>query len=241
MIRSRSSIVRWSSASCALLAVVLGATGVFRAKAGESSTSHAGSWTIRRSPVQKTRVPRAQVVELGDGTYIHEMIGGENPRLRRWPSRLDEPVRVWVAAGDSAAGWRPALNAIVQGAFMTWSSIGVPIRFGFVPDSASAEVRVRWALELPDQRDGLTVSRSDKHGWMRGADIQLALRARDGTPHGATAVRAIALHEVGHLLGLDHSPVVADIMAPLVEIDSLTIRDRATARLLYTLPAGLLE
>jgi hypothetical protein len=240
MFRRRSSVVRGWCAFSALVIVVSGASVATRGSGGESSTLHAGRWTIGRSAAS-ARVPRAKVVERADGTYIHEMINGENARLRRWPTRIDEPVRVWVAEGDSAAGWRPALNALVQGAFMTWSSIGVPIRFGFVPDSASAEVRVRWALELPDQRDGLTISRSDKHGWMRGADIQLALRARDGTPHGATAVRAIALHEVGHLLGLDHSPVVADIMAPLVEIDSLSIRDRATARLLYTLPAGLLE
>jgi predicted Zn-dependent protease len=54
-------------------------------------------------------------------------------------------------------------------------------------------------------------------------------------------VRAIALHEVGHAIGLAQSDDRHDIMAPLVRVAALSVGDRATARLLYALPAGHLR
>jgi hypothetical protein len=46
---------------------------------------------------------------------------------------------------------------------------------------------------------------------------------------------------VGHAIGLAHSDDRHDVMAPLVRVASLSPVDRATARLLYALPAGHLR
>ena len=51
-------------------------------------------------------------------------------------------------------------------------------------------------------------------------------------------MRAIALHEVGHLLGLDHAESSDDIMSARVRVRELSETDRATVRLLYAVPAG---
>ena len=54
-------------------------------------------------------------------------------------------------------------------------------------------------------------------------------------------MRAIALHEVGHLLGLDHTMSEENIMSPRVRVRELSEADRATVLLLYRLPAGSLR
>ena len=61
---------------------------------------------------------------------------------------------------------------------------------------------------------------------------------RDGDPLDAAQTRAIALHEIGHLLGLDHTTDATNIMAPRVRVRDLSAADRATVQLLYSVPAG---
>jgi predicted Zn-dependent protease len=51
----------------------------------------------------------------------------------------------------------------------------------------------------------------------------------------------MALHEVGHLLGLDHAASPEHIMSARVRVRDLSEADRATVRLLYAVPAGSLK
>ena len=70
------------------------------------------------------------------------------------------------------------------------------------------------------------------------SDIQLAVSHPGGGFVTPPQMRAIALHEVGHLLGLDHAESSDDIMSARVRVRELSESDRATVRLLYTVPAG---
>jgi hypothetical protein len=172
------------------------------------------------------------------GTYLPEIVAEGNRWVRRWGDRGGAPVRVWIAPGDSVAGWRPTFARTVREAFGSWEQAGVPVRFAFVGAPDGADVRVTWAPGLEGSRAGVTHWTADGDGWVGRVDVVFATRASDGRPADEASMRRIALHELGHLLGLEHSADADDVMAPWVRADELTARDRATARLLYALPPG---
>lgn len=178
---------------------------------------------------------REEVLRAAGGTYIGRLLLERDSMLARWPSRIDQPIRVWVEP-VSNAGFADHVRA----AFGEWTEIGLPLRFEFVDRARDAEILVRWTDRL-ERKTGNTVWRVDRSGWMRGSDVLLATHLGDGRQLDARSLRAIALHEIGHALGLAHSDDRHDVMAPLVRVAALSTGDRATARLLYTLPAGHLR
>lgn len=179
-----------------------------------------------------------QVRERGQGTFINDVIVAHDSALARWPDRLVNPLRVWVQNGGAVENWSEERNAIVRRAFTDWSETGLPIAFSFTFDSASADVRVTWTHHFNESISGKTLWAHNDRWWIVDASIQLAVHHRDGTTLDLDATRAIALHEVGHLIGLDHTRDTTSIMTPRVRVKDLSTADRSTAYLLYSLPPG---
>lgn len=175
------------------------------------------------------------------GTYIDEMLLSRDSSLARWPDRRDEPVRVWIQPASLVSDWTSAYVAEVEAAFIEWNSLDLPARFRFVADSADAEVTVRWVDRFNEPISGRTRWARDGDYWITDAAISLAVHHRDGVLLDLDSMRAMALHEIGHLLGLDHTSDLGSIMAPRVRVRSLSDSDRATAELLYAVPPGTLR
>lgn len=173
-------------------------------------------------------------------TYLGSILAARDSALYRWPERRVEPVSVWIQAPE-LPGFDAMFQGVVQGAFREWFETGVPVEFRFIFDSARADVHVTWVDRYESRTSGRTRWARDEHGWILGGGIELALHQPDGRALESRAVRAIALHEVGHLLGLDHSPDQRDIMAADVRVSELSEADHLTVRLLYDLPPGSLR
>jgi hypothetical protein len=172
------------------------------------------------------------------GTFIGEVLSAHDSSLARWPDRRTQPLRVWIQPLARIRDWSPASVPIVRDAFIEWVDTGIPLNFTFVLDSASADVHVTFIDHFAEPISGKTLWAHDDRWWILDANIVLAVHHRSGEALDTAAVRAISLHEVGHLIGLDHTSDSSSIMTPRVRVSHLSPVDRATAQLLYMLPPG---
>jgi predicted Zn-dependent protease len=195
--------------------------------------SRAGALAPRDAGEVKRRLKQAE-----PGTYIGEVLLTRDSALSRWHEHLDRPLRVWIQPNSGIEDWDPNFVQQVRAAFTTWSATGIPVRFRFVSDSAHADAHVRFIDHFSEPISGKTRWARDDGWWIVDADVTLAVHHDGGEVLDPSAVRAIALHEVGHLLGLDHTSDIANIMTPRVRVRELSNADRSTMKLLYTLPPG---
>lgn len=191
---------------------------------------------------ERPTMPAADVrrrLSLGlAGTYLHEILLARDSTLARWPDRTTRPLRVHVHEAEALAAWNPDFLPAVRDAFDTWVQAGIPVRFTFVADAAGADIEVAFIDRFTTGISGKTVWSRDGAFWLVSSTIDLAVSHPDGSTVTPPQMRAIALHEVGHLLGLDHTANPDDIMSARIRVRELSEADRATVRLLYAVPAG---
>ena len=185
---------------------------------------------------------RRQIRASAGFTYLNEIVAASrDSMLHRWDDRYDRPVRVFVPRSSRAANFQPAYVEAIRAAFRAWEDAGLPVRFDLTSDSIDVDARFGWRAQFEIERTGQTDLVWDGGGRIQSAAVTLATFDSDGHPIGPEEMRLVALHEIGHLLGLDHSPDSADVMFTVVTVRQLSRRDVETARLLYRLAPGTLR
>jgi hypothetical protein len=150
--------------------------------------------------------------------------------------------------GDGPAGsaTEDARDA-VRAAFATWAEV-VPAEVREASSDETADVVVEWRPAADPDRSmvGGVVAHADWPGLCSVVTIALPKPLHfDATEHtwavgavaGALDIESIAVHEVGHLLGLRHSSDRSAVMYPTVKVDftarTLQADDLAAVRSLY--------
>lgn len=173
------------------------------------------------------------------GTYLAEAtIRG----VTHWtPDKM--PLKVYIA---TPAGESQYLEA-VKSAFNTWQVRSDDlVSFLFVPDGSHADIHVNFTddpSKLASPIEGAVTNFRDGNAGRISATT-LILTRRDGGPISRSQMLSIALHEIGHALGINgHSSNSEDIMFMSVDKNQTTLskRDVETLKALYKLKPGLLE
>ena len=183
---------------------------------------------------------RAQIEAAGNSVYLSAMFSETDSVIRRWTDADADHLRIAFVI-DDLPGWTDQDQEIARGALREWEHLGLGVRFVEVLDTAGAQIVVRWLPRFTFDRTGQADLKWDGEGRVRHAQIELALADQDGRFLPADAKRAVALHEVGHALGLPHSDRAEDLMYPTTRWPVISARDSATIRLLYRLPPSSIK
>jgi hypothetical protein len=229
--------------AAAITIALLPLSGAMRVPAVRTSVASGGvvAKPLTAKAAERERVKaevRRRLAERGTGTYIGEMLAERDSALARWPDRRENPITIWIQPSSSIPDWVEAYVTSVRDAVSDWDALDLPVHFAFESDSARADVHVSFIDQFEEAISGRTKWERDDSWWITDADIVLAVHHRNGPALDDDAMHALALHEVGHLLGLDHTEDATSIMAARVRVRGLSNADRATVRLLYTLPPG---
>jgi hypothetical protein len=174
-------------------------------------------------------------------SYLHYCL--KRGRLIRWPDNC-MPLKVFIGPFK----WYKAVHEAYQyqqmvlDAFNLWQKVSDGrVSFEFVTNINNSQINLSWK-RVDRESLGKCYYNYDEYGRLYSAEVVIGLS--DGLIHAKyedkNEVYHTILHEVGHALGLDHSPYRMDIMYVPHQYGtiSLTSRDIMTFNCLYNLPHG---
>ena len=165
--------------------------------------------------------------------YLGEPDAGAGRTLPRWETDDDTRRILWVYFVQPPPQ-RPGFWDETVRAMETWNAVGgVPLSFRRTEHAVSADVEFRWIRRFEARQAGTTDWETDGDGWLSSAVVTLAMEHQEGIPMSGEFLRMVALHELGHVLGLPHSGDPNDVMHPGNRNLSLSDRDIRSARRLY--------
>ena len=156
----------------------------------------------------------SQAVVAPGAAYVEAPSNLVAATAARWRLDADATRTLRVAFGPPRDGQRAReFWAEARRALDAWSAIpGLPLRFELVGETERADVEFRWIERFPLSQAGATRRQLGEDGYIDHVTVVLARSHSDGTPMSAEFRRLVALHEVGHVLGLPHSEHPGDVM-----------------------------
>jgi hypothetical protein len=174
---------------------------------------------------------------LSGKAAAYTLITASNGGVPAWPSM---PVPFWINQAGSPQITNGSEFAAIQSAFQTWQNVGnAKVSFSYMGTTPVATVGqdglnvvtfVDDTVPLGSETIATTFSYFNVDGTgalvIQEADIAFSTTvpfSTSGDPNGYD-IQSAATHEIGHFLGLDHSPLLSSVMTPYSVVGQLDQR-----------------
>lgn len=178
----------------------------------------------------------------GDGkpgeTYLDAIVANRP----KWAS-FTAPLKVYIPSECTARGYKPNYSTLLHEAFEAWQKASDDfVRFEYVNDRSGANIDCQWTDDTKktvDLSEGGHAHIENINNVIQHVSIILLTTSARNLPLDDVIVGKLAMHEVGHSLGLaGHSDLRDDIMFYSIDVSqqkgSVSARDILTLKTLYS-------